>query len=149
VITQSRHDHCYGHTRFQCRIVRLPRTNRDDQEQKRSKITILDSKCNLHRGKSLICGQFDNLIQFGSSFLLSKSRCQLFVAIDSEAEVWNSPAAHPRGPRVYTLPSMEHHLAASGRRPYPLSPSPSARTRTPTSRPAECCSAVAPDVPSA
>ena len=21
VITQSRHDHCYGHTRFQCRIV--------------------------------------------------------------------------------------------------------------------------------
>ena len=35
-----------AHTRFQCRLVRFPRINRDNQEQKRSKITILDSKYN-------------------------------------------------------------------------------------------------------
>ena len=34
------------HTSFQCRLVRFPRINRDNQEQKRSKITILDSKYN-------------------------------------------------------------------------------------------------------
>ena len=40
-----------AYTRFQCRLVRLPRINRDNQEQKRSKMTILDSKCNPQRGK--------------------------------------------------------------------------------------------------
>jgi hypothetical protein len=39
-------DRTQAHTSFQCRLVRFPRINRDNQEQKRSKITILDSKYN-------------------------------------------------------------------------------------------------------
>ena len=50
-------------------------------------------------------------------------------------------------PTIVHARFVQHNLAASSRRPCPLSPPPSARTKTPTVTPAERCSAAEPNVP--
>ena len=78
---------------------------------------------------------------------LSTSALSIYSSVLTRRSPTTPPSAHhtqsrgveltcsssPRPTSAHT-PSMEHNLATTSRRPYPLSPPPSARTRTPTPR---------------
>ena len=63
-----------------------------------------------------------------------------------EAEVWNSPAAHPRGPRVHTLQAWSTISPPAAASPVPAPPRQAPAPERP--RPAGYCCAAAPNVPS-
>ena len=65
------------HTRFQCRLVRFPRRNRDKQEQKRSKVNYYTGfKIQSIKGKTSSSVQLRNFIWFDVKSLLSKEGWQ-------------------------------------------------------------------------